>query len=446
MLLTASTSHACYKPEDISSSALTLVSSSLSFWQDEHNLAKEEDRMAHNHQFTRPQSTGRPSENELWFSMPSEARSVRERSRSRSRSPEPTAFQATASRNSAYRSAAPGQYSSVPSISTTEDGLNKPLPPSPESEKKKRKPSALRNLIRRHPSDHLSDSSHLQPLPYQHQRSSSATGHLSPEPLYQPVYQSRSMPNSPAAFSQDPPTPVSFARAHSAAADYSTPSLYVPFSPQQQQQQPRAVSMSTYFEPQPPQSRRTFPETGSPSVTSPRDSYSTRPRPHTWLSTRDQNEPFNDDTDFHLFVEATSGFQDGSTDDNSTTSPQIRESLFGRGRQNDRIPIPFQHSIASAAREPVTRPEYTEFEPVHVSSSALPRPDSYYSPLPSPGINVINMELERLGISDDGEPDEELPNYAQSQAEMASKRRKEATERARELEARWNRSRSWRSR
>jgi hypothetical protein len=57
-------------------------------------------------------------------------------------------------------------------------------------------------------------------------------------------------------------------------------------------------------------------------------------------------------------------------------------------------------------------------------------------------MNAVNLELERLGLSDDEERnDDELPDYAQSQAEMSEKRRKEAASRARELEARWNRSR-----
>ena len=62
-------------------------------------------------------------------------------------------------------------------------------------------------------------------------------------------------------------------------------------------------------------------------------------------------------------------------------------------------------------------------------------------------MNTINMELERLGLTDQEHEDDELPNYAQSQAQMAQLKRNEALARARELEARWNSSRgSWRSR
>jgi hypothetical protein len=57
------------------------------------------------------------------------------------------------------------------------------------------------------------------------------------------------------------------------------------------------------------------------------------------------------------------------------------------------------------------------------------------------------LELERLGLSEDEvEPDDELPDYAQSQAEMSEKKRQEAAARARELEERWSHSRGWRMR
>jgi hypothetical protein len=60
-------------------------------------------------------------------------------------------------------------------------------------------------------------------------------------------------------------------------------------------------------------------------------------------------------------------------------------------------------------------------------------------------LNAINLELERLGLADNERPpDDELPDYAQSQAEMAALRRNEASARARELESRWNLSRGWR--
>jgi hypothetical protein len=53
-------------------------------------------------------------------------------------------------------------------------------------------------------------------------------------------------------------------------------------------------------------------------------------------------------------------------------------------------------------------------------------------------MNAVNAELEMLGLDSDESPaDEELPNYAQSQAEMDARKREDAAARARDLEARW---------
>ncbi|KAF2243345.1 hypothetical protein BU26DRAFT_405726, partial [Trematosphaeria pertusa] len=333
-LLTAPTSLANYKPEDLSLTARSLISSSFIFLQVDRDLTQEEGRMAHNHQRPRSQTN---EDTELWFNLPSSARRAHEQSQAI----EQSAYQATSSRHSATRSASPGRFPSVPLISTTA-AINKPLPPSPGSEKKKRKPASLRNLIRRRPSQGL-DPSHLQPDSYQHhQRSVSANGNLSPEPFYYQQQSSRSMPTSPLEYTQASP-PAALARAHSAAAHYPDTTQYQAYSlqPSQQQHQPQrsaSVSMEPIFEPQPPRARRTFPETNTPS-TAPRDSISDRPRPHTWLS---PTEPFEDASEFHLFVEATSGLPDGFDPLSPNGAPRLQGSLFARGRQNDRIPLPFQ--------------------------------------------------------------------------------------------------------
>jgi hypothetical protein len=53
-------------------------------------------------------------------------------------------------------------------------------------------------------------------------------------------------------------------------------------------------------------------------------------------------------------------------------------------------------------------------------------------------MNAINAELEMLGLDEDRfHDDDELPDYAQSQAEMNARKREEAAARARDLEARW---------
>jgi len=52
-------------------------------------------------------------------------------------------------------------------------------------------------------------------------------------------------------------------------------------------------------------------------------------------------------------------------------------------------------------------------------------------------MDAVNAELEMLGLNDLQGSDDELPDYQQSQAEMAAKKRREASARAKELEARW---------
>jgi hypothetical protein len=398
----------------------------------------------------RPSSRSNQRE-ELWFSMPSNAGA----DQGRSRSPEQSAYQTTTTRHSVNRSLSPSRYPPVPSICTT-TALNKPLPPSPEPEKKKRGPASIRALIRSRPSGHL-DPTHLQPEPYQRtQRSSSAYGTLVPDPTayYYPPPSSRSMPSSPAEYAQHIPPPVVFARAQSAAAHYDSGDNLM-------NSQQRAVSMNTFFEPGPTRTRvRTFPESSTPSSATTRDSISDRPRPHTWLS---PTEPFEDASDFHLFVEATSGFADGALEVDTMSPngrPRLQGSLFSRGQHNDVIPLPMQYaatSQTSQSQQPggwqaisydhmPAEPSQSRNAPM-VSSSALPRPDSFHQSQLTLNMNGINLELERLGLDNEGGPDDELPDYAQSQAEESERRRAEATNRAKELEARWNSSRGgWRNR
>ncbi|KAF2179021.1 hypothetical protein K469DRAFT_597403 [Zopfia rhizophila CBS 207.26] len=373
--------------------------------------------------------------------MPSNAR----REQEQSRGPEQSAYQATSSRQHANRSPSPSRFPKIPLISTT-TSVNKPLPQSPESEKKRLKPASLRSLIRRRPSEQL-DPTRLQPEPYQHhQRSSSDNGNLSPQP-YQYYYQqsSRSMPSSPNEYAQASAQVASLARAHSAAANISSPTQYQAY-PQ------RSVSMNS-FEPTPPRARRTFPETSTPSTATARESTSERPRPHTWLS---PTESFEDASQFHLFVEATSGLLDGDLGFDNTLSPtsppRLQGSLFSRGRQTDRIPIPLQNPSATQTPSQYHQVQgwqsmgYDYMPSQSERSHALLQPHLSQQSHLTPNVNAINLELERLGLSEDEGPEDELPDYAQSQAEMNAKRRKEATDRARELEARWNDARGWRGR
>lgn len=394
---------------------------------------------------SQPRTMG-SNDNELWFSLPSSSRQEQEQTRVPRL--DQSAYQATSSRR--HRSASPGHLGSVPQITTT-SSVDKPLPPSPQSERKRRRPGLL-SLVRRRPSDE-SDRSHLQPGSTQRQRSSSANTHLSPEPYQYYYYQqtSRSMPTSPSGFARRSHQPPTMERAHSSAANYS-PANYSDYTqfqsyPQQSTRSQRTASTSSHFEQ--PRTRRTFPETPtSPSANS------SRQRPHTWQS-RDSNEPFHDASEFHLFVEATSGLPAGNMDFSAfspTSPPRLQGSHFSRRHQNDRIPIPIPQQNSYAAQPSRSPPDTHGWQSLGydymssnsssadsplVSSSALPRRHSHQPSSLAPNVNAINMELERLGLGDESEPEEELPDYAQSQAEMSARRRREATDRARELEARW---------
>jgi len=393
----------------------------------------------------RPRSRNAANEGELWFSMTSSAR--------REVEPDLSPYEATASHHVATRSISPSRAPQIPVISTS-SALNKPLPPSPGAERKRRTPASLRNLIRRHPSGEH-DSTHLQPEPYQqHQRSTSASnGKLSPDPYQNNAHQfSRSMPSSPLEYTSTqvpyyPSHPPASARSHSAAADYPEMPQYQAYTPvPQAPRESRSVSMGSNFESPSLRASSTFPDTTYTAT--PRGSVSSRPRPHTsWLS---PTEPFQDPSEVGLFAAATSGLPGSFDPFSPTETPHLQGSLFARDRRDDSIPI-----LAQPSRQQQVggwQPMPDEYLPrqgsseVMFSSSALPSPPQPSSPR-NMNMNTINMELERLGLTDQEHEDDELPNYAQSQAQMAQLKRNEALARARELEARWNSSRgSWRSR
>lgn len=508
-MLTASTSHANYNPADSTYPAKPLISSSFVFLHVENKNPKSNQEM-------QAGSRRRGSNDDLWHSMGGATRAEGRRQ-------EPSAYQYTSSHHSPLRST----FAQVPSISTS--ASDRAPPASPESQRRRNKPASLRSLLSRRPSAEPADVAHLQPASsHSHHRSTSRDGKLTPEPLFSGRSSSRSVPNSPL----DPSTNASeMARAKSTSPTYPGQPQYQAYSlnlPVSQFPQ-RSSSMETYFDPNAPRAARPQPDV-RPATAAPRTT-----RPHV------ETEPFNDDTEFHLFAEAMSGLPDSFDAMSPNEAPRLQASLFARGSQNDTIPLPLIDSSAFETRHPrpnefiprqrpssnefiprqqsrersPPRPEYSfrgrapEYEPVvpipsmdddwdpqprprdvsapssvgnansswsvpHHSSnaslynSALPGIDSYDQPSsfeaapsnspfprrasydrppsePMPANLVdVNMELERLGIEEEHHPDDELPNYQQSQAEMNERRRVEAAARARELENRWNSSRGYR--
>lgn len=395
---------------------------------------------------SRSRSRGRAEvDTELWFNMPGTGRYAQQ---------EQSAYQATANRLSmgSMASTTSQVQLSIPTISTSPD-INKSLPPPPiEEGKRTRKPAALRSFLRsRSPSGHL-DPLHLQSEPYNHhQRHLSAGAHLSVDVHGHYQQQcSRSMPNSPYGQSHEStsPYPPPLARVHSARPACADTTYYEPY-PATQDYPQRGSTLSGHFDVSPTRSR-TFPESTIVCPTA-RNSASSRPRPHTWLS---PTEPFADPSQVHLFVEATTGL----TDDTDVWSPngpnRLQSSLFARRPSNGSVPMPPQYVPAPIPDRTHQTASWQSFEPPLTSSrsvsapmSSVLRQDTF---LPAhnliPHMNAINAELEMLGLEGDhSAEDDELPDYAQSQAEMNAKKREEAAARARDLEARWRGARARRN-
>ncbi|KAF9701373.1 hypothetical protein EKO04_000361 [Ascochyta lentis] len=119
------------------------------------------------------------------------------------------------------------------------------------------------------------------------------------------------------------------------------------------------------------------------------------------------------------------------------------------------MPVPPQYVPAPVPDRTQQTASWQSFEPAFASSrsvsapmSRTPHRDAFQPPHASltPHMNAINAELEMLGLDEDHTPeDEELPDYAQSQAEMNARKREEAAARARDLEARWRGARGRRN-
>ena len=398
----------------------------------------------HDHRSIRMQSG-----NELWLTMPVSTR----RQDDHDCQLEQSAYQTTSQRISVCSTSAITPPM-IPAITTSSD-LNKPLPPSPSGQDRRScKPPSLRGFLRRESSSQM-ESNHLRPGS-SHQNRYSTSLHVDTNGHHRHSY-SRSMPSSPYEFRQSShQDPATLPRAHSSASDYSDVVQYQPYSPLPQHQytrpqQQRAVSTNPYFETASPPRSRTFPEP-TLGVTA-RDNVYSRPRPHTtWVS---PTEPFTDVSQFHLFAEAMTGLPNDAEPLSPTGPPQLQGSLFARRTTADIIPIPLQNPQDSSRTQPTRQPQreqrddWQNFEPPPLMWSratsalnhtlpVLNQPLDAYQQWQSPShMGAVTAELDMLGLNDPHGSDDELPDYQQSQAEMAAKKRQEASARARELEARW---------
>ncbi|KAF2758040.1 hypothetical protein EJ05DRAFT_375265 [Pseudovirgaria hyperparasitica] len=146
------------------------------------------------------------------------------------------------------------------------------------------------------------------------------------------------------------------------------------------------------------------------------------------------DEGFDDPTESAMFAEALSGFSGPSTPF-TLQSPQSPPAHTAYLSHTSLLP--------PASRPPPIRTQTANLQ--QTTSNVYLQPSSSYSYSSNVSFNDNRspnhaMNLAILSISGDEEdrpPDEELPNYAQSQAEEAARRRYEAASRAAELEQRW---------
>lgn len=214
------------------------------------------------------------------------------------------------------------------------------------------------------------------------------------------------MPSSPSHSAQPPP----FSRALSAHVQPTSPL----------EASPQCYSSLEAPAARTPRASRTFPETQWETPAASPPPRPSRPRRQTWLG------PFDDASQFHLFVEATSGLPDDAGIISPASPPGAAPTLFMR--PTTAVPQPAPHSYYQHPPPQLQTPQY--------GAPAPPRAQ----PLPRTSSQRFAAELEQLE-GDEEMPDEELPDYAQSQAEMHARRRTEAARRAAELERSWARAR-----
>jgi hypothetical protein len=286
---------------------------------------------------------------------------------------------------------------------------------------KKKKPASLRSLIRRRPSEKE------QPP---HVRSQSLSPGYQAEPL-------GSAPASVTTFDQASQRSISqppmLSRALS--ANNGDGSLHYPsISRSAASNDSRQAYGDTYLGPRPSQ---TYPQASwdqssrSHSYYEPDRAWDApygqhtqdraqTPKPMQASSQARQTGTDDDEpTDFHLFVEATSGLDSSASFLlTSPQSPPNPRPTFQLSRQQP----PGLHT------NPQSNAHYLQEPP----PQATVMTQENYTPS-----QAFNESIQNISGDEEQPPDDELPDYAQSQAEASQKRRREAAIRAAELERRW---------
>jgi len=179
---------------------------------------------------------------------------------------------------------------------------------------------------------------------------------------------------------------------------------------------------------------------------------------------REDEDEFTSPTDFALFAEATSSLDITPL---PSPNPALNNNSWSTSAQEQQFYSYASPPVDTSYISPMPSYPYSSHRPtVSASRLAAPLPpiphnrsSSTNSPAlalapPPPGgqmrrqqsrsqmlaeaLTGLGLEDSRVGSSDE---DDELPNYEQSQAEVAARKRREAAARARELEEGWNRAR-----
>lgn len=343
-----------------------------------------------------------------------------------------------------------------PSISSPHD--TSPISPSA---KMHRRPSRLSSFIRRH---HSATAAAVgdETIPQ------SLRPRIQPPQTYipysQPLQSVRSGPQhrpSPPSLSTSLPPPIPFYSPGFNNAPSFSPVARNPYESWQIHRRPHTAFSSPggYTMEQSPQTLnplRGFSNSSAPATT-------TSSRPTRILDTafklEGESEPFTSPSDFALFAEATN-----SVSFLPPTSAVLEHQPADLDFQSHTLPMPSVSPSLLAPMPFYDTPRARSVPPSeshsHVHSPSIPHS---HHPLPihrsaaaaaatiRPQPSRTQLIAEALtGVGDDGSEhgseDDELPDYATSQAEASAQKRQGATRRARELEESWRRGRAERSR
>ncbi|KAF1986811.1 hypothetical protein K402DRAFT_420866 [Aulographum hederae CBS 113979] len=298
-------------------------------------------------------------------------------------------------------------------------------------ERSRRVPNRLRPLIRRR-----SDENDISPLD-QEQTPSSAYSSYSYPPVsgYETQYAPRSAPSTMTTFPSSSlmPPPAQWGESPT-----SSPSeLFLPSSSSSRLTPPHPASLRrTQSGATPATYHRYESSRASQSNFLPPTHSSSFSNSHRQMELTE--EPFDCASDFHLFVEATSGLPPPGVGSPTNNFESYSHSPNIAHRSNS-----YANASPTAQHWQQQAREYYSPRPSSVPPPSVQRLSTQpYSQNEAPSTDQL---FAAALTGEDQVIDEELPDYEQSQLEASTRQRREATRRAAELEARWATARRGRS-